>query len=411
MNQLGKQTVCVMGLGYIGLPTATVIANSDQYNVVGYDINKKVVDSLANGKLHISEPLLDEEFAKALSSGNLLISPTIPSADIYIIAVPTPFLEDKKPDLSYIKSASQMIASQLSHEHLIILESTSPPGATESLKSWVESCLTEKNNETLKINYAYCPERIIPGNMIKELVDNDRVIGGHNHQSTELAKNFYSSFINGQCHETDSRTAELVKLTENSFRDVNIAFANELSLICEQQNVNAFELIRLSNHHPRVNILQPGVGVGGHCIAVDPWFLVDSNPAESNLIKQARVVNDSKPVHILNRITDFILKNDINEISLMGLSFKPDIDDLRESPALQIAKNLIQQSKYEIKICEPNITELPPFMKKSNVELVSLNEALKLNTIVFLVAHSQFKSIEKQLLENKTIFDPAGIFQ
>ena len=410
--------VAVIGLGYIGLPTAALIA-SKGIKVLGIDVNEDVVNTINRGKIHIIEPEIDVLVKSAVQNGNLRATATPDKADVFILAVPTPLQSNNEPDLSYIKSAAEAIAPFLEKGNLVILESTSPVGTTEKLIEWMRK---ESNNlsypelgvkDTFDVFIAYCPERVLPGNVVSELVENDRIIGGMTTHCSEKAHDFYKKFINSECLITDSRTAELSKLVENSFRDVNIAFANELSLICDTLNLNVWELINLANHHPRVNILQPGPGVGGHCIAVDPWFIVDSTPEETRLIKMARIVNDDKPKFVINKINQAISKSSHNVSSLsiacLGLSFKPDIDDLRESPALEIA---LQVSKMGFKnnyIVEPNIISLPIEFDEKFSELVDLEKALALSDIVLLlVDHALFKNTNLSLLSGKKIIDTRG---
>jgi UDP-N-acetyl-D-mannosaminuronic acid dehydrogenase len=394
------QKICVIGLGYIGLPTASLLAVKG-FKVHGIDVRQDVVDQLNQGRVHIVEPGLDILIKSAVHSGNFKASLQIESADIFIIAVPTPFKENYDPDLSYVKAASESIAPFIQEGNLIILESTSPVGTTEKIKEWISAI----NPKVENIHYAHCPERVIPGRVLQEIVENDRVVGGVDAQSTEKAANFYRNFVEGNVLTTDARTAEMCKLTENSFRDVNIAFANELSIICDKLNINVWVMIRLANQHPRVKILQPGPGVGGHCIAVDPWFIVAAAPEQSRLLKTAREVNDSKPHFVIDQVKEALTHLPENAtVACLGLAFKADIDDLRESPALEIAKELKQILKDRLIVCEPNV--------KVNIDQfknVSLDEALKAEFLVILVDHKEFKALPKSAFANKVIVDTRGI--
>ena len=345
--------VSVIGLGYIGLPTAAVIA-SRGIEVVGVDVSEKAVHTINEGKVHIVEPDLDMVVQAAVNVGKLRATLVPEKADAFMIAVPTPFMDDHKPDLSYIKSASEAIAPVLERGNIVILESTSPVGATEQMSKWLAAARPDLSfpqdaGDSADINIAHCPERVLPGKVLEELVSNDRIIGGMTSICSERAIALYKTFVRGDCIKTNSRTAEMAKLTENSFRDVNIAFANELSIICDKLNISVWELIKLANRHPRVNILSPGPGVCGHCIAVDPWFIVSNTPDKARLIHTARIVNDLKPEWVINKVNNKILaflQMDTTKtakevtIAFYGLTFKPDIDDLRESPALEICKSI-----------------------------------------------------------------------
>ena len=410
--------VSVIGLGYIGLPTAALIA-SHGIKVNGIDVNPKIVNTINRGQIHIVEPDLDKLVQSSVQNGNLSASIHVEKADIFIIAVPTPFKDNHKPDLSYIESAAKSIAPFLENGNLVILESTSPVGATEKIREWIREVrpnllFPEGDNNILSdVSIAYCPERVLPGNILHELVQNDRIIGGLSKACTKKALEFYKIFVKANCLVTDSRTAELSKLVENSSRDVNIAFANELSLICDKLEINVWELINLANHHPRVNILQPGPGVGGHCIAVDPWFIVDSAPNEAKIIKLARLVNDQKPNFVLQKVQQAVLNTskDISKISIacLGLSFKPDIDDLRESPALEITKKIVNMGFEKQYIVEPNIEGLPAELKTKSSELVELQKAIVLSDILLLlVDHTSFKKMNLGLLSGKQIVDTRG---
>ena len=401
--------VCVVGLGYIGLPTATLIANNG-FKVYGMDPMERVVETVNRGEIHIVEPGLAAYVKKAVSSGNLHAALHPHEADVFILAVPTPFKGDKKPDLSFVESATREIAPYVKEGNLIILESTSPVGTTEKVRDWLydeRMDLIEKS-----VYFAHCPERVLPGKIVEELPHNDRIIGGIDEESTKKTIEFYSRFVTGALLATDARTAEMAKLTENSFRDVNIAFANELSIICDKLGIDVWELIRLANRHPRVNILQPGPGVGGHCIAVDPWFIVDSAPRDARLIRVAREVNDSKPHVVMEKVYEAVRMTENPKVACLGLAFKPDIDDLRESPSLQIAEALAAGTLDELLVVEPNIHTLPACLAdKKNVHLVSVEEAMRdANIILLLVDHKEFKAMDQGLLNGKNIIDTRGIF-
>jgi UDP-N-acetyl-D-mannosaminuronic acid dehydrogenase len=407
--------VSVIGLGYIGLPTAAVIASRGM-NVIGVDVNQHAVDTINAGNVHIIEPDLDIVVRSAVQAGNLRATTIPEKADAFMVAVPTPFKENYEADLSYIESAAKAIAPVLEKGNLVILESTSPVGATEELAKWLaeaRSDLTfpQTHGSDADINVAHCPERVLPGHVLRELVENDRVIGGMSDRCSQQAVKLYKTFVAGECLLTTARTAEMAKLTENSFRDVNIAFANELSMICDKLDINVWELIKLANRHPRVNILNPGPGVGGHCIAVDPWFIVSSAPDTAKLIRQAREVNDSKPHYVLNQILEAVEQFKKPVVACLGIAFKADIDDLRESPALDITKMLAEKNNAKVLVVEPNITKLPESLSKLGVELVSLEEALAhSNTLAVLVDHKEFKAIPPELVAKKIIVDSRGIF-
>jgi len=382
--------VCIIGLGYIGLPTAALLS-SKGYEVVGVDVNAQVVDTINQGKIHIVEPDLAEYVDVGVKAGKLSAKTVPEFADVFIIAVPTPFTDNHKPDLSFVDSATNSIAPYIRKGNIIILESTSPVGTTQRVFNQLKTLGVEIDN----IYLAYCPERVLPGKIMKELIENDRIVGGINSESTAIVKQFYENFVSGSVLDTNSQTAEMCKLVENSYRDVNIAFANELSLICEEANIDIWELIKLANHHPRVNILQPGVGVGGHCIAVDPWFLVSDFPDISNLIKTARIVNESKTEWVFNQISnDIIAFEEANErkpiVGLLGLTFKPNIDDLRESPSLLVAKRL--SKCFENIFCtEPNVGHV------ENLTLLPLQKLLDSSDLIYqLVSHNEFLEISNE---------------
>ena len=414
--------ISVIGLGYIGLPTAAILASS-KVSVIGVDVNEKVVDTINKGEIHIIEPELDALVHSAVQNGNLRATTQPEKSDVFMLAVPTPFKAKYKPDLSYIESACRAIAPVLEKGNLVILESTSPVGTTEMMIDWLSSKRSDlsfpkfgSDKFSTDISIAHCPERVLPGNVVRELRENDRIIGGVTSHCAERASNLYKLFVDAECLITDCRTAELSKLVENSFRDVNIAFANELSLICDKLDINVWELIKLANHHPRVNILKPGPGVGGHCIAVDPWFIVDSAKDETKLIRTARLINDSKPSFILDKVNQAILEMGvkISEISItcLGLSFKPNIDDLRQSPALEIAKKISMMSFKKLYLVEPNISIMPNYFDHhDDIELVDLEFAVNSSEIVvLLVDHNEFNQINLDLLSDKYVIDTRGIW-
>ena len=412
------KTVSVIGLGYIGLPTAAVIA-SRGIDVIGVDVNIDAVNTINAGQIHIVEPDLDIVVRSVVTTGKLRATTCAEPADVFMVAVPTPFKSNGEssysPDLSYIESAANMIAPVLVQGNLVILESTSPVGTTEKLAGWLKLArpdlsFPQDKGEAADIKVAHCPERVLPGYVLQELVSNDRVIGGMSDACSKLATQLYQKFVRGECIVTNARTAEMAKLTENSFRDVNIAFANELSIICDKLKINVWELVKLANRHPRVNILNPGPGVGGHCIAVDPWFIVDSCPEEAKIIKQARLSNDAKPYYVIDQICRAADEFKRPIIACLGLSFKADIDDLRESPAVEIVKELAAQGLGDIIAVEPNIKELPESLSESGITLASLENALdKANVVVVLVDHKQFKATDRTLFATKVVIDTRGI--
>ncbi len=396
----------MIGLGYIGLPTAALIAQNKTC-VHGVDINPKVVETINQGKIHIIEPELDIAVAEAVSEGYLKASTTPIEANTYLIVVPTPFKGKNEPDISFVESATKAVIPLLKENDLYIIESTSPVGTTEKMMDLIYAQRPELKN---KLNIAYCPERVLPGNVMYELVHNDRVIGGVDDKSTEKAVAFYEQFIKGDLHKTNARTAEMCKLVENSSRDVQIAFANELSLICDKADINVWELINLANKHPRVNILQPGCGVGGHCIAVDPYFIVAEYPMESQIIGKAREINNYKSFWCAEKIQTAKLEFELKHgrkpsIALMGLAFKPDIDDLRESPAKYIAQKVLQNANNEeYFIVEPNIEEHKVF------KITNYREAVeKADIVAFLVAHKEFKTLA--ITNDKVVLDFCGVFK
>lgn len=402
-------TVCVVGLGYIGLPTAAAFAGRRK-KVIGVDINQHAVDTINRGEIHIVEPELDIAVHAAVKEGYLRATTRPEPADAFLVAVPTPFKKGVEagsipiPDLSYIQAAADSIAPVLKKGDLVILESTSPVGATEQMADWLAQARADltfpkQAGEESDIRIAHCPERVLPGHVMHELIENDRVIGGMTDKCAMAACELYKTFVRGECLLTTARTAEMAKLTENAFRDVNIAFANELSIICDKIDISVWGLISLANRHPRVNILQPGPGVGGHCIAVDPWFIVSENPEQARLIRTAREVNDSKPEWVINKIklavADYLQQHPDKTakevtIACYGIAFKPDIDDLRESPALGIAKSVSESHPGKTLIVEPNIRKLPESLPKA--ELVEYQMAAEVADIqVMLVDHKQFK--------------------
>ena len=396
---------CFMGLGYIGLPTA-IIAAKHGLQVVGVDVNPDVVEMTNRGKLHIIEPGMEEMLQDVVEAGTLRASVIPEESDVYLLVVPTPFKGNHEPDVSYVEAATRSVVPYLKEGDLFVIESTSPVGTTESMKRLIYEMRPELDG---RIHIAYCPERVLPGNVIHELVHNDRVIGGIDDASAEKAADFYRHFVKGELHKTDSKTAEMCKLTENSSRDVQIAFANELSFICDKAGVNVWELIRLANKHPRVNILQPGCGVGGHCIAVDPYFLISDFPFESQVISKAREINNYKSFWCAEKIINAILRFEMENhrkpvVALMGLAFKPDIDDLRESPARHIAEKVIHSHEgAQILVAEPNVGVV-------DIPLTDYAEAYdQADIVAFLTAHRQFKELPWS--DDKVIMDFCGVFK
>ena len=395
--------ICVIGLGYIGLPTASLLGTKG-FQVHGVDVSEHVVNTINKGQIHIVEPDLDIMVRSAVNAGNLKAGLEPIEADIFIIAVPTPFKGDHEPDLSYVESATKMISPFVKPGNLVILESTSPVGTTDEV---VAKILSDDGHDIDKEVYvAHCPERVLPGRILIELVENDRIVGGVNPLATQKAVEFYETFVRGEVLSTDSRTAEMAKLTENSSRDVSIAFANELSLICDEEGINVWELISLANRHPRVNILTPGPGVGGHCIAVDPWFIVSRSPKYAKLIKTARLVNDAKPEWVVEKVKSRAEKFKHPVIGCLGLAFKADVDDLRESPAVDIVRKLIKDDVGEILISEPNLK------KHNEFDLIACEELIqRADIILLLVDHKEFKGIKTLELNEKVLIDTRGIVQ
>jgi len=395
-----NKTICVMGLGYIGLPTAALLANR-KYQVHGVDVVQSTVDTINEGNIHIVEPDLDTFVRSAVNSGNLIADIKPKESDIFIIAVPTPFHEGFVPNIDYIVSATEAIAPYIKEGNIVILESTSPVGTTDK----VAEVLADNGIDIDTIHVAHCPERVLPGQIMRELVENDRIVGGINEEATKATVEFYKTFVSGTVLETNAKTAEMAKLTENSYRDVNIAFANELSILCDKFGINTWELIRLANRHPRVNILQPGTGVGGHCIAVDPWFIVHKGGDDAKIIRTAREVNNYKTEWVIEKIKNAALSFEKEngreaKIACMGLAFKPDIDDLRESPALYVTRRLIAD-KVNVLAVEPNIVAFDEFEITNDTD--AINEA---DIIVYLVAHKDFKGIR---IFGKEVLDFCGV--
>lgn len=420
-------TISMIGLGYIGLPTAAVFA-SRRKKVIGVDIDQNAVDTINRGEIHIVEPELDMVVHAAVNEGYLRATTRPEPADAFMVAVPTPFYTDDKgqnhqADLKYIKAASQSIARVLEPGNLVVLESTSPVGATEQMAEWLAEArpdltFPQTHGEASDIRIAHCPERVLPGHVVRELVENDRVIGGMTPRCAEVACALYEIVVEGECVPTTARTAEMAKLTENSFRDVNIAFANELSTIAHELDINVWELIALANRHPRVNILSPGAGVGGHCIAVDPWFIVGACPEQARLIRTAREVNDNKPRWVLEQVKAALenlhqqqpgsTRRDLT-VACLGIAFKPDIDDLRESPALGIAEDIAELGCRTM-VVEPNVAELPNSLRIANAELVSLEEAVtQADVVCVLVKHKPFVRQREVLREKKQVIDAVGL--
>ena len=412
-------SVAFVGLGYIGLPTAVVMANSG-VDVTGVDVNEANVERINRGEVTIVEPGLEEELKQAIESGNFRATTSQVHADTYIIAVPTPFTDNYDVDMRYIYSAAEAIAPQLKGDELVILESTSPPLTTKKMAKKILELRPDlvadgaENPEGKPVVYfAHCPERILPGKAMEELRTNDRIIGGQTEEATKRATAVYATFCNAELLPTDDVTAEMAKLTENSFRDVNIAFANELSLIADNLGINVWELINLANHHPRVNILQPGPGVGGHCIAVDPWFIVAADPENSKLIHTARKVNDGKPKWVIDKVKEAISETNASKVAVLGLAFKADIDDLRESPALSVTVDIAEElESIHFLVAEPNAKELPKRLKGfENAELMNYEEAIAgADVILLLVDHKEFKALDKSVLNGKKLVDTKGLW-
>ncbi|MFP1764308.1 UDP-N-acetyl-D-mannosamine dehydrogenase [Lonsdalea quercina] len=416
-------TISVIGLGYIGLPTAAAFA-SRQHSVVGVDVNRRAVETINRGEIHIVEPDLEQVVSTAVAEGYLRASERPVPADAFLIAVPTPFKGDHEPDLSYVRAAVESIAPVLVPGNLVILESTSPVGTTEQMAEWLAQArpdltFPQQVGDAAQINVAYCPERVLPGKVMVELIKNDRVVGGMTPTCSARACQLYRLFLEGECVVTNSRTAEMCKLTENSFRDVNIAFANELSLICDEQQIDVWELIRLANRHPRVNILQPGPGVGGHCIAVDPWFIVAQNPALARLIHTARLVNDAKPQWVVDQVKAAVAEALVNtdkrpselRVACFGLAFKPDIDDLRESPALDVATRIAEWHTGETLLVEPNIRQLPDSLREKATLMDCATALQAADVLVMLVDHRAFRAIAPEQVSQRWVVDTKGVWR
>jgi UDP-N-acetyl-D-mannosaminuronic acid dehydrogenase len=404
-------------MGYVGLPVSAAFA-SRGFEVIGVDVEPSIVETINSGKVHIVEPDLDMVVQAAVAAGKLRAT-TIPEpADAFIIAVPTPFTEGNQPDLKYVRQATGMIAPLLKKGDLVVLESTSPVGTTEQIGGWISELrpdlvLPEPLRDAMDIHIAHCPERVLPGSVLRELVDNDRIIGGISPACAKAAAELYQSFVKGEMHLTNARTAELAKLSENAFRDVNIAFANEMSMICEKLGINVWDLIDLANRHPRVNILKPGPGVGGHCIAVDPWFIISSAGDLAKVMRAAREVNDRKPRAVIEKIRSAAARLREPVIACLGLSYKADIDDLRESPALHIVEELAAAKIGELLVVEPNLRRLPDTLSRyAHVRSSDLQTVLAAaDVIVLLVDHRQFKRIDRELLNVKIVIDTRGIWR
>ena len=415
---MSDERICMVGLGYIGLPTAALLASRGR-EVIGVDVDRHAVDTINDGRVHIVEPDLRDVVRRVVTTGKLRATLTPEPADAFLVAVPTPLDEAREPDLSFVEAAVRSIAPVLVPGNLVVLESTSPVGTTERLAAWLaeerpDLRLPRQSGEVADISVAHCPERVLPGQVLRELVANDRVIGGLTPRCAERAQALYSTFVEGECVITCARTAELCKLTENASRDVGIAFANELSLVCESLGVDVWELIALANRHPRVSILRPGPGVGGHCIAVDPWFIVHSVPERARLIRTAREVNDAKPRHVIEHVIERAERFKAPRIACLGLAFKADTDDLRESPALDIARALAERGAGSLSVVEPNVDALPANLSGHvNVQLVTdVHEALDQADIVLaLVAHREFRDVSRERLAGKIVIDTCGLWR
>ena len=413
--------VCVFGLGYVGLPTGALLATKGM-SVHGVDTNSALIEAINNCSFTSVEPDLDLLVKSAVGSGNLVASRKPVAADVFIIAVPTPVLADRSgADLSAIEAACKALAGHLAPGNLIILESTVPVGTTDQMAAWISTarpdlCLREDDAGSYdgnRVYLAHCPERVLPGRLMQELLENDRTVGGVDHPSAERARDFYASFVHGAIALSNARTAELSKLVENAYRDVNIAFANELSMICDERDIDVWEVIELANQHPRVNVLMPSAGVGGHCIAVDPWFIVASAPEQANLIRAAREVNDAKPQHVAERIRATLAARGGATVACLGIAFKPDVDDLRGSPALEIVASLAADGNLTALVVEPHVTEISPDLADlSNVEFTTLETALgRADVIALLVDHRQFREVDHALLAGKPVVDCTGAWR
>ena len=407
----------VLGLGYVGLPVSAVLA-SRGFEVIGVDVNPNVVSTINEGHIHIVEPDLDMLVQAAVTAGNLRAVSIPEPADAFIIAVPTPFTESRDPDLTYVQQATEAIAPLLRKGNLVVLESTSPVGTTEQVCAWIAAkrpdlVMPDATRESSDIYVAHCPERVLPGTVLRELIYNDRIVGGISRDCARRGAELYSSFVSGKLHLTNARTAELVKLVENASRDVNIAFANELSIICDRVHVNVWELIQLANHHPRVNILRPGPGVGGHCIAVDPWFIISAVGDAAKMIRAGREINDSMPRRVVDKVKQAADRFRQPKIACLGLSYKANIDDMRESPALHVVETLAAEKVGELLIVEPHLRDLPKSLKNlAGVRKIDLSDALvEADVIVLLVDHRQFLRIDRQILDLKVVIDTQGAWR
>ena len=408
------RSAAVIGLGYVGLPTAAVFADAG-LDIIGVDVNPEAVASINAGRPHIIEPNLEALLRRVVEAGKLRAVTAPEPADVYVIAVPTPFREGKRPDLKYIEAAAHAIAPVLTKGALVILESTSPVGATEQLAAWLaqdrpDLSFPQEKGDLADVQVAHCPERVLPGKVLHEVVHNSRVIGGMTRHCAARAVAFYRHAVQGECHVTDARTAELAKLTENAFRDVNIAFANELSTICHDLDIDPWELIEMANKHPRVNILNPGPGVGGHCIAVDPWFIVDSAPEQARLIHMARDVNDAKPDWVVDRIDEKANGIESPVIACLGLAYKPDVDDLRGSPSIDVVRKTVARGIGEVLVAEPYVSALPDDLH--GAEHADFEDAIRrADIVVVLTGHSAFRSIRISDLDGKALIDTCGLFR
>lgn len=407
--------ICVVGMGYIGLPTSAVFADNG-VEVIGVDVNPAAVDSINAGKPHITEPDLDGLVRRVVQDGKLRATLTPEAADAFILAVPTPFKGDHEPDTSYIEAACKAIAPVLAKGNLVVLESTSPVGTTEKVSEWLAAARPDLSfphqaGELSDIRVAHCPERVLPGYILREVVQNARVIGGLTRKCAQAAMALYKIFVQGECHLTTARTAELAKLTENAYRDVNIAFANELSVICDKLKINVWDLIRVANLHPRVNILSPGPGVGGHCIAVDPWFIVAADPENSRIIRTAREVNNAKPHWVVEKVKAAASNLKRPVIACLGLAYKADIDDLRESPAMEIVEQLSREGVGELLVVEPHVNTLPKSLADLGLQLADFDAAVdQANILLLLVDHAGFLSIDHGVVKDKIVIDTRGVW-
>ena len=408
------RSAAVIGLGYVGLPTAAVFADAG-LDIIGVDVNPDAVASINAGRPHIVEPNLEALLRRVVEAGKLRAVTEPEPADVYVLAVPTPFRDAKQPDLKYIEAAAHALAPHMAKGALVILESTSPVGATEQLARWLAAdrpdlSFPQDAGDLADVQIAHCPERVLPGRVLHEVVHNSRVIGGMTRHCAARAVAFYRLAVQGECHVTDARTAELAKLTENAFRDVNIAFANELSVICHDLGIDPWELIEMANKHPRVNILNPGPGVGGHCIAVDPWFIVDSAPGNARLIHQARDVNDGKPRWVVDRIAEKAARFKAPVIACLGLAYKPDVDDLRESPSVDVVREAVARGIGEILAVDPYVSELPPEL--AGAEHADFEDAIRrADIVVVLTGHSSFRNVRISELDGKALIDTCGLFR